>query len=112
MRLSGPAMRPHSWTNNGQPLFSAGPAGRSLLFERDLFGKPVPTFPDHAAETGFSRHGRRFGRTATNEERQRATHADGDFDRALAQPLPYIRAADAVPVPESAARRRLHRTRF
>src|SRR6202048_4059619 len=54
MRLSGPAMRPHSWTNNGQPLFSAGLAGRSLLFEHDLFGKPVPTFPDHAAETGFS----------------------------------------------------------
>src|SRR5258705_11983828 len=26
-----------------------------LLFERDLFGKPVPTFPDHALEPFFDR---------------------------------------------------------
>jgi hypothetical protein len=27
-----------------------------LVFEHDLFGKPVPTFPDHAPEAPFDRH--------------------------------------------------------
>jgi len=30
-----------------------------LLFERDLFGKPVPTFPDHALEPFFDAFSRR-----------------------------------------------------
>jgi hypothetical protein len=27
-----------------------------LAFEHDRFGKPVPTFPDHAPERPFDRH--------------------------------------------------------
>jgi hypothetical protein len=52
-RLAGAAMQRPSWTNNAQQIFSAQIMIRSdhdliSLFEHDLFGKPVPTFPDHA----------------------------------------------------------------
>jgi hypothetical protein len=40
-----------------QRFISGAPPGfrRSIfLFEHDLFGKPVPTFPDHALEAAFN----------------------------------------------------------
>ena len=95
-RSAGAAMRRYSWTNNGLPLFSPGPC-RAVEHHGVL-----------------SRHGRYSGRTATiqRQDGRLAAHARGDFGRALGQPFPSVRAADAVPVPEGAARRRLYRARF
>src|SRR3954470_23875698 len=109
-------MQRHSWTNNRQPLFSTAPCRAHLLFEHDFSENRYP--PRIKCGAGFFRimllsrgfekdYGRRFRRTATCEGRQLAAHADRDFGGALAQPFSFVRAADAVSVPQRATWRRL-----
>ena len=92
--FTGAAMQRYSWTNNRQPVFWRALPGRiSTGFSAQIWS----TFSPHR------------NKPRPRKDRQFAAHAGGDFARPLGQPFPSVRAADAVPVPEGATRRRLYR---
>src|SRR3984893_12532116 len=66
------------------------------LFEHDLFGKPVPTLPDHALQPGAYQHDvGRAGDQERNGERQSYPLAKGMQRRSHACDFPAILPAES-----------------